>query len=267
MIDLASDNNLYEKNYDLPSFVWKKHKNLGYPLHFHSAMEIYFILNGQMKTIINGQEYLFSAGDISIINPYELHSYIKSGEADVAVLILSNHYLVDFDSEYPEKLIPSALKDTEYNRTIYKLLKDVPASVHDNKTISMLSKKGLANLILDKIVTHYGVIAQTQSSTIIADILKYAQNNYKNKITLDDLAKQFGYAKNSMSRILTKYLGVDWRIFVNNLRAEQVRLMLKKPEYNDLSVLKIAYFCGFESATTFYRTYKRQYGQLPSKRK
>lgn len=263
---LTNDNNLYEKNYDAPSFIWKKHKNLGYPLHFHSALEIYFILNGQMTTVINGEEYFFSAGDISIINPYELHSYKKSGEADVAVLILSSHYLSDFHSEYGDKTLPSSLKDKEYNRSVYALLKDLSSSVYDNTSVSTLGKKGLSNMIFDKIISRYGVISQTQSGTTVSNILKYIQNNYKNKITLEDLAAHFGYAKNSMSRILAKYLGVDLRIFVNNIRAEQVKLVLKDPEYKHLSVMQIAHFCGFDSAATFYRTYKRQYGQLPPKR-
>ena len=235
-------------------------------MHFHSALEIYFILNGEVTIFINGNHSTCVTGDIGIINPHEAHSYHSSENAEVAVLILSNHYLADFYAEYKNKNFPSYLCDKEYNKQIYELLADLPSSIYDNDTLSMLGKKGLANLVLDKIVSYYGVVSQTQNEEIIINVLKYLHKNYKNKITLEDLAKQFGYATNSMSRILRKYLSVDFRIFLNNIRAEQVHLMLNNSDFKHLSVLQIAYACGFDSAATFYRSYKRNYGKLPTKR-
>ena len=259
--------NFYEEWYDTPSFIWKQHKINTYPLHFHSAIEVNFILKGKIITSINGTKYTFSTGDINVVNPHEAHSYQSDGNAYVAVLILSNHYLADFQEEYKNKTLPNCLRDKEFNQQILTLLQDVPPSIYDNTSLSMLEKKGVANLVLSKIISHYGIMSQTHNEEKISNILKYLHQNYSNKITLESLAQEFGYAKNSMSRILRKYLGVDLRIFVNNIRAEQVRLMLTTPTYNHLSVLQIAYFCGFESAATFYRTYKRLYGELPPNRK
>ena len=259
--------NFYEEWYDTPSFIWKQHQSGTYPLHFHSAIEIYFILEGKITTSINGIKYTFYAGDISVVNPYEPHAYLSEESAYTAVLIVSSYYLADFQKEYTNKTLPNCLCDKEFNKQIYALLQDIPSSIYDNTSLSILGKKGITNLVLDKIISHYGVISQSHNEEMISNILKYIHKNYDNKITLDTLAEEFGYAKNSMSRILRKYLSVDLRVFVNNIRAEQVKLLLTNPNYNHLSILQIAHSCGFESAATFYRTYKRLFGELPPQRK
>ena len=89
--DLYEESN--EKN---DTFIWKKHENLGYSPHFHSAVEIYFILDGSMEAEINGKRFKMESGDISIANPFEIHKYFKTDPAHVCVLIFSDRYLEDF---------------------------------------------------------------------------------------------------------------------------------------------------------------------------
>ena len=96
--------------------------------------------------------------------------------------------------------------------------------------------------------------------------LNYIYKNINNKITLDSLAKEFNYTKTSISRFLTKYLKTDLRRFINDLRAEQVRALLNNENYNDKSILDIALSCGFDSAATFYRSYKRRFMKLPERK-
>jgi transcriptional regulator GlxA family with amidase domain len=123
------------------------------------------------------------------------------------------------------------------------------------------------NFFLDKIIKHYGVTDKTVPNENITNIISYIYKNYKNEISLDILAKEFNYTKTSVSRLISKYLKTDLRKFVNDIRAEQVRTMIKDPKNSNLSIIDIALSCGFDSVATFYRAYKRRYNELPNHKK
>lgn len=263
---LDTSNILFEDDKEANTFLWKTHRNLGYPAKFHTAMEIYFVNEGTMGADINGISYTVSAGDIIIVNPLEIHKYENTGFANVSVFIFDNNYLADFKEIYNNKIFPTHLTDKEYNKEIYNILSKIPTSFTNNTTLSELAKKGYINLLLDTIIKRYNLIDSTNNQDSIMKIVNYIYRNINNKITLDTLAKEFNYTKTSISRLISKYLKTDLRRFVNDIRAEQVRALLKNEKYNNVSVLDIALSCGFDSAATFYRSYKRRFMKLPERK-
>ena len=260
----SEQKNLYELTNDQADcFIWKQHEHRDFPAHFHAAMEIYFVLTGEMEATINGQSYLMRAGDIFVINPFEIHSYKQINTSMVAVLIFSNQYLDDFHREFPNHQLKTHCTDQAYNRSIYELLKPIPFSMYPNQTLSHFARKGYVNVLLDRLVSRYNATPSSSPQDKIAKILDYIYKNFNQPITLEMLSQQFNYTKTSLSRLLSKYLTVDLRTFINNLRVEQVELLLNDPEYEKLSISQIATLCGFESPATFYRAYQRRYNHPP----
>lgn len=257
--------NLYEKINDLndDTFIWKKHAAQGYYTHFHAAVEICFMLKGE-RTVNIGEHTLFlKEGEACLINPFEVHTYLGSPASEVATVILSKNYLNDFQQVFGDVSLPHHLFDAAFNAQILALFEKLPPSFVSNQTLSPLAKKAYANLLFDKIANRYGVVQRDKQADIATQIVLYICNNYTQKISLDTLAKEFNYTKTSISRILSKYLQTDLRCFVNNWRAEQAERMLNDPKFTRHSITQIALLCGFDSAATFYRAYKRRYGRLP----
>jgi AraC-like DNA-binding protein/mannose-6-phosphate isomerase-like protein (cupin superfamily) len=260
--------NLYEKLNDLndDTFIWKKHAARGYYTHFHAAVEICFMLKGERTVNIGEQTLLLKEGEACLINPFEVHTYLSAKpeiDSQVATVILSKNYLNDFLQVYGNVSLPHHLTDAVFNTQILALFEKLPPSLTSNQTLSPLAKKAYANLLFDKIAIHYGVVQRDKQADIATQIVLYICNNYTQKISLDSLAKEFNYTKTSISRILSKYLQTDLRCFVNNWRAEQAERMLNDPQFARHSITQIALLCGFDSAATFYRAYKRRYGRLP----
>ena len=224
------------------------------------------MLKGQREVTIGEQTIFLNEGEACLINPFEVHTYLSATSAQdsqVATVILSKNYLNDFLQVYGDVTLPHHLQDTEFNLQILSLFEKLPPSVTSNKTLSPLAKKAYANLLFDKIAANYGVVERDKQADIATQIVLYICNNYTQKISLDLLAKEFNYTKTSISRILSKYLHTDLRCFVNNWRAEQAERMLNDPQFARHSITQIALLCGFDSAATFYRAYKRRYGRLP----
>ena len=226
-------------------------------------MEVYYILDGEIEAVVNDVTYRVKKGEILAINPFEVHQYKMIGYALCAVLIFSTNFMTDFYKLYKNQKIKTLLTDKEKNKLIFDVIKGIKPSFNNNDYISTLGKKGYINLLLDKIVTNYGTVPKIEASLDITKILEFLYDNYNKTITLDTLAKQFNFSKTSISRMLSKYLHTDLRLFINNLRAEQADILLKNQQYDDKTVIQIAFDCGFDSAATFYRAYKRRFGTLP----
>lgn len=265
--DFLISDSLYETADAEYTFVLKKHPNLGYPPRFHSSIEIYYVDEGSMSADVNSNHYIVNKGEIIIVNPLEIHKYDKIGDAFVSVFIFDIGFLSDFNKLYKEKILPTHLKNTEYNKEIFNVLAGIKPSNKSNTSLSPLAKQAYVNFVLDKIVTYYGVVDKTTLNENITSIISFIYKNYKNDISLDVLAKEFNYTKTSISRLLSKYLKTDLRKFVNDIRAEQVNAMLKDPKNKNTSIIDIALSCGFDSIATFYRAYKRRYNELPTHKK
>ena len=63
------------------------------PLHWHSHLEIVFILSGYMIAFVNDKKYTLKKDDMLVVNPRELHSTRTFGEVDYILLQIPYDYL------------------------------------------------------------------------------------------------------------------------------------------------------------------------------
>lgn len=267
-MDIFADYNVYESSSDIDGlFLWKKHPHFSFPTHFHAALEFTYVVEGKIQIIINGEDYFAESGEILLSNPFEVHTSYKIGDASVCTLVASPEYLTDFNKEYPGKHFHTLLTDKQHNKKIIELLDDVTPSMYNNKTLSRLAKKGLLDLIMDKIITRYGVYELSENHLELSKIIAYIYTNYAEEITLESLAEHFHYSPTALSRKLKKCTGTDLRLFVNNVRVGYAHLMLCDKKFAHCSVMQIASLCGFDSAATFYRAYRRRFDAIPKKAK
>lgn len=263
-IDLITTRRFFYEYYvDADSFVIKKHMNFGYAKHFHKAVEIYYILEGKIEAEIDGEKVLAQEGEIIIVNGLEMHEYKESSQpSKVIVMIVSSFYLELFESVYKNQIFPNHMQDIKYNQTLLEYMEGLYEKFGE---LSELERKGYVALILGGLAKHYGVLEKKKHNDVVLNVMDYIFRNYKSEITLDLIAREFNYATNSISRIFSKNIGVDFRVYVSNVRAEKAKQMLDKSD-GTKTIMQIAYDCGFNSMASFYRAYKRRYGKLPKNR-
>lgn len=90
--------------------------------------------------------------------------------------------------------------------------------------------------------------------------MKYISLNYKNKVTLQEIADFTGYSKNYICAYFKKYSGFSIIEYLNGYRVKKSQEYLKT---TDMSVTEISLECGFESITHFGRTFKLISGCSP----
>lgn len=95
----------------------------------------------------------------------------------------------------------------------------------------------------------------------INKVIKYIEENYAEKISLDSLAEASHFSKYHFSRIFTSIMGETPISFVTKIRLQKAILELKE---TTKSIADIANGCGFESISTFNASFKKYYQTTPS---
>ncbi|TWI95057.1 AraC-like DNA-binding protein [Mucilaginibacter frigoritolerans] len=86
-------------------------------------------------------------------------------------------------------------------------------------------------------------------------------------LSLNSLAKELGISIHELSRIINTGLRKNFNDFVNEFRIQDITRKMKDPVYDRITLLGIAYDCGFNSKTTFNRAFKQVTGKSPAQYK
>ena len=84
------------------------------------------------------------------------------------------------------------------------------------------------------------------------------------RLSSPDLAEMIDITTNQLSQFLNEHLNKNFYDFVNSFRLKEFQQHCKKKGYSHLSILGLAYECGFNSKTTFNAFFKRALGVTPS---
>ncbi len=76
-------------------------------------------------------------------------------------------------------------------------------------------------------------------------------------LNLSELANQAGLTRGQLSEIINSGFQMNFNDFVNSYRVNAFKGMLKEGKHEQLSLLGIAYECGFNSKATFNRVFKK----------
>lgn len=118
----------------------------------------------------------------------------------------------------------------------------------------------------DNSYANYG-LKQDDATTLSKKLTRYMQNEKPyliTDLTLKDLASALDTYPHYITQVLNTVFNQNFYDFVNNYRIEEVKERLRDSQYQNLTVLAIAYDCGFNSKSTFNRIFKQKTGFTPT---
>lgn len=86
-------------------------------------------------------------------------------------------------------------------------------------------------------------------------------------LSLSLLATQSEISQSHLSQIINQHFKMNFYDFVNRYRVDEAKQKLSSTDFDHLSVLGIAFDCGFKSKSSFNRYFKKYSGISPSKYK
>ena len=266
---INSDKYCYFVQANEPSIPGSVHEIACFP-HLHNNIEFLFITAGKQRVSVAGKFYSLSAGEILFVNKYESHFYDDNKGVEGYILVLSPWYFESFSQAYDGKVFPTLMKDKEKNAKVFDFIKtwksEYVKDKYNEKYYDIFVK---SNYLFCLLKERYEITEskQTENDKTISKILKYIESNYKEEITLKDVAKDVGYTAEYCSRIFSLYMKENFRTYLNRVRVMKFNELFKENKDKGKTILSIAFECGFCSQATFYRAYSKVFGTLPKKAK
>lgn len=91
----------------------------------------------------------------------------------------------------------------------------------------------------------------------VTDFMKNKKPYLNPDLNLSDLSISLNFTRAELSKIINTGFGKNFNDFINEYRVNAFKAKLKSGEHQQLSLLGIAYDCGFNSKATFNRVFKK----------
>jgi AraC family L-rhamnose operon regulatory protein RhaS len=104
------------------------------------------------------------------------------------------------------------------------------------------------------------VTRQLTDDPLLEAYLAWLHRNFYEPLTLDGAANACGMSRRTFTSHFKLRTGKTWLEYLNSLRIQHAVELLKQ---TDRKVTSIAFQCGFEDLTTFYRAFKRIHRKCP----
>ena len=84
------------------------------------------------------------------------------------------------------------------------------------------------------------------------------------ELTIKDVADHLHISRHHITQVINEKLGKNFFTWINEYRVEEVKERLLNPDYSHLTIVAIAYDCGFNSKSAFNSIFKKETGRTPS---
>lgn len=233
--------------------------------HWHRSVEIFAVFEGEMDFYINDEKSCLSTGEFIIVNSNELHS-IHAVHKNLTIVLQIP--LSQFKNYYTdEEFILFSHVPREQDDKVMEIIQEM-------YQISQEKNPGYDFKVLEQYYTLlYTLVTKYRKKKVSTEIIKsikglnrlsvitsYLEENYEKDISLESLAKTFGYSAEHLSRMFVKYAKVNFKAYLQNIRLEYARKELLNKEKK---ISEIAVNMGFADSRAMAKAFKRQYGVLP----
>ena len=97
------------------------------------------------------------------------------------------------------------------------------------------------------------------STDKMKEVLQFITENYQD-VTLDVAAKHFGYHPAYLSRRIRQYSGRTFTQLLTDYKLTRAAILIRE---HRLSIEEVAFACGYNEASTFYKAFTKKYHCAP----
>jgi len=242
-------------NYAYNSYVYTK---LNYRAHFHRNFEVIYVFEGAVSCTVSDVSRTLRAGDFALVLPNEIHSVEMNGEG----LCWIGVYSGDFIHAFEKKVRGMAGSDYVFRceRSIEDFLKE---HLLKEKQPPIYLMKSCLYAICNEYERQITLTAQKdKKGVLMIAITDYISENYKNKITLTQMAEKLGYNYHYLSKCFHRIFNMSFSEFINMYRLEASLKLLTE---TDKDIIDIAMESGFQSVRSFNDYFATHVGTTPTR--
>ncbi len=143
-----------------------------------------------------------------------------------------------------------------------ELIKTYDTLKHSHENIDILKIKIKPLVYMLRLLQIYiGDISEISVNTLFDSILAFVQRNYMQQITIKIIADACHCSQSTVEHIFKKHSGKSVNKFINELRINQAKKLLKT---TDIPIADVSLICGFQNINYFPTIFKKHTGYTPS---
>lgn len=254
------------------------YENFEAPPHWHDDIELILALQGEMNYNINGETVTIKQGDGIFINSKQLHCGFSKSKSECEFICILIHPILlcishAFERDYVLPLIKNQTAPYLYlyakNSWQSEILSDILNiynAKNDKSAILKISSCFLRiwDIIFNNTKANSEKEVQNSNLTVLKNMIGFIQKSYKEKITLNDIAKAGAVGQSKCCKLFKNHIGTTPNAYLIQYRLHQSTWYL---ESTDMTVTQIAHAVGFSGSSYFAEAFKKRYGKAPSEYK
>jgi AraC-like DNA-binding protein len=264
--------------------VHKESKNMFYKLYihkigpfrfnWHKEIEVNIILKGKVEFCVQGKKYLLEEDECIIINSNSGHATLAKEPDSIAMVlhldpIYFKEYFKDYESLRFENIINVSEKGRENCKAINYLLASLIEELKKTSEERQIISNTIISLVVVNVIRMFSSskenvkkIKQSKSQMkVISKVLKFIEDNYKEKISLNKIANMLNYNPCYFSQFFKANIGINYYEYLTRIRIREATFDLVKTER---SISDIALEHGFSDAKSFNKGFKDSFGRSPN---
>ena len=261
--------------------VFESHHAAGWrmPEVAHDFLKVVLVHDGRGFLDVAGVRTECRRGAALVIPPGETHRIVDDEQQPLSLFVVSvqpkvlalaaldrgqlPHGVVPLDGHSAEKI------ERGMRRLVFEQTLDAPT------TGAQMVALGLRMLVDIARLTSTSTSTSGQDECAVSRIARGSDSATRMRVYVEDLSENFfeatnldaaasalGLSRRRFTQLFREITDSSWLAHVRGLRIDHAKKLL---ESTDRTVLSVAFECGFEDLSTFYRAFKRETSESPNK--
>lgn len=234
--------------------------------HCHAYYEIEIAVKGEGKHIINGQNYRETEGDIFLMRLTDFHGFIMERAGEHWVIEIPPSTIPDDIAKLMELAEGNII--THLNAEDFARAKELFVMIEEcngkNEVFyewkRMYLTCSLILFILERSEKNFSE-RYSERGLQIREIITYIQDNLFEDLSTASIASNFFISKEYLSKFFKMNTGVTISSYIRKTRLSYASKLIVS---TDKKMIEICEISGFNSLSTFLRTFKKEYGTTPT---
>jgi len=249
-----------DKSVPYAEFRSTRNSTLSYKKHSHSQLSLGYVEAGETITQYQGKQWKLQQGDLVLIEPDKVHTCNPANEQgrSYCMLYLDKQWCLErLSALYAQPVTDFRCQDVQFQDDI--LAQDMLCLMQGTDESQQIS--WIIERIAMSVLSAYCTINPKldKPSTLVMQVREHLLSQLEQPDCLSDIASQFSQSQETIIRAFTKQLGISPKAYLNNVRIEKSKLLLKQGH----SVVDSALQLGFSDQSHFHKTFKNYCAMTP----
>ena len=243
--------------------------------HWHPDLEFLLVLDGSMDYFVNGRHLHMGAGEGIFVNSKRLHYGYSKENTDCSFLVVVVHPSLlgvetSVGKEYFDLKFGSEAEDclllTDHFAWQGEAIKTIRLVYEEMQRDDMNPLRLISGItaLCANVSEHIKTFSSRQTDThawlAVWKMTGFIQSNYARKITLSDIAAAGSVCRSKCCILFGQYIGQTPNAYLTQYRIGKSGEMLRE---TNMSILEIAWACGFQSPSYFTQVFHQYIGMTP----